>query len=263
MNKFAFHRPSSVADAVAALKQADEGKLLAGGQSLLPVMKLNLAAPSDLIAVGALKELRGIRVDGNRLIIGAAMTHAEVHASPEVQSAIPALAALAGGIGDPQVRNRGTLGGSIAHNDPAADYPAALVALKAEVKTDRRTIAAEDFFTGMFSTALEPHELVLEVSFVRPERAAYVKFRNQASLFAVVGVMVAKYPDGVRAAVVGAKSCVYRATAMEQALGKRFAADALEGITEQGDDFAEDTYASAEYRAHLVTVIAKRAVAAA
>ncbi|MCG8418549.1 MAG: xanthine dehydrogenase family protein subunit M [Proteobacteria bacterium] len=262
MQNFAFHRPKSLSEAVSALKQADEGKLLSGGQSLIPVMKLNLAAPSDLVCISSLDELRGIRTEAGRLIIGAATTHGEVDASAEVKTAIPALADLAAGIGDPQVRNRGTLGGSIAHNDPAADYPAAVVALDGEIATDRRTIKAEAFFSGMFETALDDDEIIVAVSFAVPDRAAYAKFPNPASRFAVVGVMVAQHKSGTRVAVVGAGANVFRATDMEKALDGSFDPSALDGVAVSADELTTDLQASAQYRAHLVTVMAKRAVAA-
>jgi carbon-monoxide dehydrogenase medium subunit len=263
MKEFNFHRAGSVADAVAAVKGASAGKFLAGGQSLLPVLKLEMAEPSDLVSITRIKDLHGVRVEPDKVLIGATTTHAEVAASPEVQRAIPGLAKLADAIGDAQVRNRGTIGGSVAHADPAADYPAALVALGASVKTDRRTIAAEDFFTGLFETALEPDELVVAVHFPIPERAAYAKFGSHASKYALCGVMVAKSVSGVRVAVTGAGPKVFRVPAMEKALAARFSPDALDGITVPSDDLLGDGEASAEYRAHLVTVMAKRAVAAA
>jgi len=263
VSTFEFHRPTSVADAVAAVKNAGEGKFLAGGQSLLPVIKLHLAEPSDLVTIAGLDELRGIRREGDRLIIGATTTHAEVAASSEVRSAIPALSSLARGIGDPQVRNRGTLGGSIAHNDPAADYPAALLGLDAKIKTNTRTIAADEFFTGMFATALDPAELILEVSFAVPKRAGYLKFRNQSSLFAIVGVMVAEYAGGVRVAITGAASSVFRSTPLEQALTRSFTADAVDGVAIDTSDLVSDLQAGAEYRGHLITVMTKRVLAVA
>lgn len=262
MRDFSFHRASSVAAAVAAVKAAPSGKYLAGGQSLLPVLKLDMAEPSDLVSITRIQDLKGIRVDGGKVLVGAATTHAEVAASADVRRAIPGLAALAEHIGDAQVRNRGTLGGSVAHADPAADYPAALVALNAAIKTDRRTIAADDFFTGLFETALEPDELVVAVHFPIPERAAYAKFASHASKYALVGVMVARTASGVRVAVTGAGQKVFRVPAMEQALSARFAPEALDGITIPADDLLSDGQASADYRAHLVTVMARRAVAA-
>jgi carbon-monoxide dehydrogenase medium subunit len=263
MKDFEFHRPSSIADAVALLKQKPEAKLLAGGQSLLPVLKLELAEPTDLISLAGIQELRDIRVDGDRIVIGALVTHAEVSDSAEVKKHIPALATLAGWIGDPQVRNRGTIGGSIAHADPAADYPAALVALGATIATDRRKIAAEDFFKGLFETALAPDELVTAVHIPKPKRAAYEKFAHRASKFALVGVMVADTAGGIRVAVTGAAPSVFRVPAMEAALAKQFAPAALAGITVPADDLLSDTEASADYRAHLVGVMARRAVRSA
>jgi carbon-monoxide dehydrogenase medium subunit len=262
MQDFTFHRPKNLAEAVRALQSADEAKLLAGGQSLLPVMKLDLAAPPALVSIRHLDELRGIRMHGDRLVMGAATTHAEVSRSREVLAAIPALAELAGEIGDPQVRNRGTLGGSVAHNDPAADYPAALVALDAVIVTSQRQIAAEDFFQGMFRTALEPAEIIKEVSFAVPRAARYMKFANPASRYAIVGVMVARHANGVRVAVTGAGPGVFRVSEMEQALGKRFTPEALSGIAMPENDLASDGFASATYRAHLIGVMARRAVAA-
>src|SRR4051812_47393299 len=210
MKDFEFHRPSSIAEAVALLKQKPEAKLLAGGQSLLPVLKLELAEPTDLISLAGIAELRDIRVDGDRIVVGALVTHAEVSDSADVRKHIPALATLAGWIGDAQVRNRGTIGGSIAHADPAADYPAALVALGATIATDRRKIAAEDFFKGLFETALAPDELVTAVHIPKPKRAAYEKFAHRASKFALVGVMVADTAGGIRVAVTGAAPSVFR-----------------------------------------------------
>ncbi|HEY4239107.1 MAG TPA: xanthine dehydrogenase family protein subunit M [Kofleriaceae bacterium] len=263
MKDFEFHRPASLAEAVALLKAKPDAKLLSGGQSLLPVLKLELAEPTDLISLAGCKELREIRVDGDRVIIGALVTHAEVHESADVQRLIPALAKLAGWIGDAQVRNRGTIGGSVAHADPAADYPAALVALGATIATDRRKIAADDFFTGLFATALERDEIVIAVHFPKPKRAAYQKFAHRASKFAVVGVMVAETAQGVRVAVTGAGPSVFRVPAMEDALATSFAADAIAGISIPPDELLSDLEASAEYRAHLVGVIAKRAVQSA
>lgn len=263
MQDFGFHRPSTISDAVKALKGRPEAKYLAGGQSLIPVMKLGLAAPSDLVTLTGLAELKGVRVEGDELVVGAGVTHAEVAASAEAREAIPALADLASHIGDPQVRNRGTLGGSLAHDDPAADYPAAVLALGAAIQTDRRRIPADAFFQGLFTTALEPDEIVAAVRFPIPERAAYAKFPHPASRFALVGVMVAKGKLGVRVAVTGAgKAGVFRVAEMEQALASRFAADALAAIVVPAAALTSDSFASAEYRAHLVGVMARRAVAA-
>jgi carbon-monoxide dehydrogenase medium subunit len=262
MQDFSFHLAESVAGAVGALRKAPEGKYLGGGQSLLPVMKLGLATPAHLESVATLRELSGVRVEGRELVIGAAVTHAEVADSAEVRKAIPALAELAGHIGDPQVRNRGTLGGSLAHDDPNADYPAAALALGATVVTDRRRIPADDFFRGMFETALERDELVTSVRFPVPERAAYQKVPHPASRFALVGVFVAKGPAGVRVAVTGAGPSVFRVPAMEQALAARFAADAIAGLSIPADGLQSDPAGSPEYRAHLVGVLTRRAVAA-
>jgi carbon-monoxide dehydrogenase medium subunit len=259
MKIFQFHRPKSVADAVGLLRGNDEAKALAGGQSLLPMMKLDLVHPSDLVSLDGVGELRDIRVDGKTLLVGALATHQQVAGA----KGIAGLSALAAGIGDAQVRNRGTIGGSIAHADPAADYPAAILALGATVATDRRRIAADSFFTGLFRSALEPDELVVAVHFPMPERCAYAKFGHRASKFAVVGVMVAKTAGGVRVAVTGAGTTAFRVPAMEAALGKRFAPEALDGISVPADGLQSDSEASAEYRAHLIGVMARRAVASA
>ena len=262
MRDFGFHKPGNVKAAVAAAKKHPEGKYLGGGQSLIPVMKLGLASPSDLVSLAGLEELRGIRVERRELVVGAGSTHAEVAESAEVRTAIPALADLAAHIGDPQVRNRGTLGGSLAHDDPAADYPAAVLALAATVVTDRRKIAADDFFKGMFQTALAPDEIVTAVRFPVPEKAAYQKFPHPASRFALVGVFVARGPAGVRVAVTGAGPSVFRVPEMEKALGATFAADAIASVAVKSAGLTGDPFGSAEYRAHLVGVLARRAVAA-
>jgi carbon-monoxide dehydrogenase medium subunit len=262
MNDFDFQRAATIDDAKSAVSSAEAGKFLAGGQSLIPLLKLGMAAPDRLVCVKGLEELRGIERDGDDVVIGAAVTHAEVAASDVVRDAIPALADLASEIGDPQVRNRGTLGGSIAHADPAADYPAGLVALGATVITDRREIAAGDFFQGMFQTPLESDELIEAVRFPVPELAAYAKFPNPASKYAIAGVMVARTNGGVRVAVTGAGMSVFRASAMEDALASSFSADALDGIDVDAAGLVSDIDASAEYRAHLVKVMARRAVEA-
>jgi len=260
MENFEFHGPSTLDEAQAAMRAAEDGKFMAGGQSLLPVMKLELAAPSDVISLSAIEALGGIEADGAAVTVGAAVTHAEVQDSDAVRQAIPALADLAGRIGDPQVRNRGTIGGSVAHADPAADYPAALVGLGATVVTDRREISAEDFFQGMFDTPLEDDEIITAVRFPVPDKAAYAKFANPASGYAIAGVMVVTGDAGVRVAVTGAGSCVFRVTAMEEALAGDFSASALEGIAVDSADLISDPDASGEYRAHLVGVMARRAV---
>ncbi len=261
MYQFDYHKPGSVADAASALQSAQDGTLMAGGQTLLPSLKLRLASPSDLIDLGGIAELKGISVGGGTVSVGAMSTHAEVAHSADVKGAIPALAALAEGIGDPQVRNRGTIGGSIANNDPAADYPGAIVGLGATVHTSQREIAGDDFFTGMFETALSDGEIITKVTFPVPEAACYAKFANPASRYAIVGVMVARTGGGVRVAVTGAGPCVFRASAMEQALSGNFSPDALNGVSVPAGDLNSDIHASAEYRAHLIGVMAKRAVA--
>ena len=263
MHNFNYHRPSSVADAVKSLSGASDGKILAGGHTLLPTMKQGLAAPSDLVDITGIAELKGIKLDGNNLVIGAATPHAEVARSSVVKGAIPALAALAEGIGDAAVRNRGTIGGSISNNDPAADYPAGLVGLGATVHTNKRKIAADDFFKGLFETALEAGEIVTAVSFPKPEKAGYAKFPNPASRYAMVGVFVAKTGSGVRVAVTGAGACVFRSKDLEQALGGKWSADAVSSVKVASKGLNNDIHGSADYRAHLVTVMAKRAVAAA
>ena len=262
MYNFAYHRPASLADAVQALKSAEDGRLLAGGMTLIPTLKQRLAAPSDLIDLGAIAELKGIKEDGDAILVGALTPHAEVAGSEIVRRTIPALAALAEGIGDPQVRNRGTIGGSIANNDPAADYPAAVLGLDATVRTDRREIRADDFFKGLFETALEEGEIITAVRFPRPEKAGYAKFPNPASRYAMVGVMVAKRGSEVRVAVTGAGPCVFRVPEMEQALAGNFTPDAVKDIKVSPDGLNSDIHGSADYRAHLVTVMARRAVAA-
>jgi len=262
MDDFDFHRAGSIDEARSAVAAAQAGKFLAGGQSLIPLLKLGMAAPDRLVCVKRLDALRGIEKEGEVVVVGAGMTHSEVAESVIVREEIPALARLASGIGDPQVRNRGTLGGSIAHADPAADYPAALIALGATVVTDRRQIAAEDFFQGMFRTPLEPDELIRSVRFPVPERAAYAKFANPASKYAIAGVMVARLNGAVRVAVTGAGPSVFRASDMEGALAADFTARALDVVEIDAGSLTSDLDASSEYRAHLVKVMAKRAVEA-
>ncbi len=260
---FKYKRAKSVADAEALMKAAPDGKLLAGGQTLIAAMKMRLASPSDLVDISGLKELSYIRVANGVVAIGAGATHFEVAASSEVARAIPALAYLASIIGDPAVRHKGTLGGSVANNDPAADYPAAVLGLNATIKTNKRSIASDAFFTGMFSTALGEGEIITEVSFPIPLKASYQKFPNPASRYAMAGVFLARTKDGVRVAVTGAGPCVFRVPAMEAALAKGFTPDAIAGITIPADGLNSDIHGSAEYRAHLVGVMAKRAVAEA
>ncbi|MEM9440467.1 MAG: xanthine dehydrogenase family protein subunit M [Pseudomonadota bacterium] len=263
MYEFNVHKPGAVNDAVSALQSADDGKFLAGGQTLIPTLKQRLASPSDVVDLGGVAELKGISDEGGALKIGAMTTHAEVAASDTVQSQIPALAALASHIGDAQVRNRGTIGGSIANADPAADYPAAIVGLNATVHTNQRTIAADNFFTGMFETALNDDELITAVSFPKPSKASYQKFPNPASRYAIVGVMVAETGGQTRVAVTGAAPSVFRLSDAESALSGNFSADSLGSLAVSASNLNSDIHASADYRAHLVGVMAKRAVNAA
>lgn len=261
MYAFDYVRAKSLREAAELLAQNAEAKLLAGGMTLIPTLKARLARPTHLIDIGGLAELAGVKREGGKLVIGAATTHREVATSRVVQEAIPALAALAGVIGDPQVRNRGTIGGSVANNDPAADYPAALLALDASVVTIRREIAADDFFRGLFATALEPDEIIVRVAFPIARRAAYAKFPHPASGYAMAGVFVAEGADGVRVAVTGAGPGVFRWREAEAALAKNMSPQALEGLAVDADGLNEDIHASREYRANLVAVMAKRAVA--
>jgi len=263
MYDFTYQKPGSLADAVAALSGDADAKALAGGMTYIPVLKQRLAKPSAIIDLAGLG-LTGITVAGGTVTIGAMTKHATVAGSAEVKAAIPALAALAGGIGDEAVRHRGTIGGSLANNDPAADYPAAALALGATIKTNTRSIPADEFFTGMFSTALEQGEIITAVEFPIPSKAAYEKFRNPASRYAIVGVFVATGPAGTRVAVTGAgQGGVFRHAAMEAALAADFSPAAIAGVKTAPDDLNGDIHASAEYRAHLVGVIAKRALAKA
>jgi carbon-monoxide dehydrogenase medium subunit len=260
MKDFDYHRPGTLAELETVFAAQPEARALAGGMTLLPSLKLRLAEPPALVDLAGIAALRGIRSDPDAVTIGAMTRHAEIERSAEVRRGLPALAELAGGIGDPQVRHRGTLGGSIANHDPAADYPAALLALGATVATTRRTIAAADFFTGMFETALQPGELVTAVRFPHASLAAYEKFRSPASRYALVGVFVAKTVGGVCVAVTGAAPCVFRAAAIEAALAERFAPESLDGLRHPADDLNSDLHADAAYRAHLITVLARRAV---
>lgn len=271
MYAFKYQRAESLEAAAASLAATPQAKLLAGGQSLIAAMKLRLADSGEIIDLGKIKSLSGISVEGNTVTIGAMTRHAEVAASAAVRAAIPALAALAGGIADRMVRNMGTIGGSVANNDPAADYPAGLLALGATVITNRRRIAADDFFTGLFETALEAGEIITAVSFPVPARAAYMKFKNPASRYAIVGVFVAKLGaqlgteqgGGVRVAVTGAAPVVFRVAAMEQALAGSFTPEAIANIVVPEDGLNSDMHAQADHRAHLITVMAMRAVEAA
>ena len=263
MYDFAYHRPKSLAEAVSALKGKDEARPMSGGMTLIPTLKQRLAKPSDVVDLGGVKELAGIKIEGSSVMIGAMTKHGEVASSADVKKTIPALAELAGMIGDPAVRNRGTIGGSVANSDPAADYPAAVVALDATITTNTGKHKADGFFKGLFETALTDGELITAVSFPKPEKAAYMKFRNPASRYAMVGVFVAKTANGVRVAVTGAGPSVFRVKAMEDALAKNFSSAAIKDIKVPATDLNSDIHGSAEYRAHLVGVMARRAVDAA
>ena len=263
MYAFEYHRPETLAGAAADLAKPD-AKLLAGGMTLLPTMKQRLASPTALVDLRNVRELAGIAREGDNLVIGAMTRHADVARSNVVQAAIPALALLAGGIGDPHVRNMGTIGGSLANNDPSADYPAGALALGATIVTNKRRIPAPEFFTGLFETALETGELITQVSFPIPQRAAYMKFANPASRYALVGVFVAKTAGGVRVAVTGAGSNgVFRLSEFEAALDANFSPAALNGLSVPASGLNSDLHADADYRAHLIGVMARRAVAAA
>ena len=262
MHNFTYHRPSTLAEAGELFAGAEDPVYLAGGQTLIPTLKQRLRQPSDVIDLSRLVELRGIAVRPGAIEIGAMTRHAEIAASPDVRRLIPGLAGMAEEIGDPQVRNMGTLGGALANSDPAADYPAAAVALGAVIHTPTRAIAADDFFTGLFETALTPGEMIVKVTFPIPKRAAYMKFRNPASRYAIVGVCVAETATGIRVAVTGAGASVFRQTDMEAALAQSFSADALIGIENPEDDLNSDLHATAAYRAHLIGVMARRAVSA-
>jgi carbon-monoxide dehydrogenase medium subunit len=263
MHAFEYHRPSSTKDALALGAQKSEGRYLAGGQSLVQAMKLRLSSPTDLIDLGAIGDLKALSADATSVTIGAMVRHADVAAAPAVQKAIPALAQLAGIIGDRQVRHMGTIGGSLANNDPAADYPAAVLGLGATITTNKRKIEADKFFKGLYETALEPGELITQVAFPAPKRAAYMKFKNPASRFALVGVFVADFGGSVRVAVTGAGPSVFRQAEMEKALAQKFAPESVAGIKVKSDGLNNDLHASPEYRAHLITVMCKRAVEAA
>jgi len=260
MYEFNYHQPTSIEDVARLLGADEEAKIVAGGMTLVPTLKFRLAKPSDLIDLAAIPSLRGITDAGDSLVIGAMTRHAEVHRSPVVRQTISALAALAGTIGDPAVRNRGTIGGSISNNDPAADYPAAVLGLGGTVQTTKRQIAADNFFTGMFETALERTEIVTAVRLPKPQAASYMKFKNPASRYAIVGVFVARSESGVRVAVTGAGPCVFRVPEMEAALARSFTPDAIKDIMIPDTGLNSDIHASAEYRAHLVGVMARRAV---
>lgn len=261
MYPFNYHRPANVEDALACYRSVDDGLYLAGGQTLIPTLKQRLAAPSDLIDLSAIPDLTGIDVSASRVSIGAFTRHAAVAGHADIRRVLPALADLAGLIGDRQVRGMGTLGGSVANSDPAADYPAALVGLGATVHTNTRSIAADEFFLNLFETALAPGELIVRIDFPVPRRAAYRKFPNPASRYAVVGVMIAEFADVVRVGITGAGPCAFRGNALEQALATRLEPAAIDRVEVPDAGFNSDLHASAAYRAQLVKVMARRALA--
>jgi carbon-monoxide dehydrogenase medium subunit len=263
MYSFNYQKAKSVDEAAKIIAKDSDAKVLAGGQSLIAAMKLRLSKPSSVVDLGSIKGLSGIKVDSKAVTIGAMTRHAEVAASSEARKAIPALAALAGGIGDRMVRNMGTIGGSLANNDPAADYPAGLLGLGATVVTNKRKIAADDFIKGLYETALGKGEIIEQVSFPIPKRAAYMKFKNPASRYAIVGVFVADFGSSVRVAVTGAGPCAFRVASMEKALGAKFAPESVASISVPEKGLNSDLHAKADYRAHLITVMARRAVEAA
>ena len=263
MYSFNYQIAKSVDDAAKVISKNADARLLAGGQSLIAAMKLRLSKPSDLVDIGTIKDLAGIKADSKAVTIGAMARHSEVAASAAVQKAIPALAALAGGIGDRMVRNMGTIGGSLANNDPAADYPAGVLGLGATIVTNKRKIGADDFFKDLYETALGKGEIITSVSFPIPKRAAYMKFKNPASRYAIVGVFVADFGGSARVAVTGAGPCVFRVAQMEKALAAKFAPESVADIKMPDKGLNSDLHAKADYRAHLITVMARRAVEAA
>jgi len=264
MYDFAYAKPTTVADAVKILSADPDARAISGGQTLLPALKHRLNKPTTLVDLSGIAELRGVKKVGDSIVIGAMTKHHDVAGSPEVKAAIPALAQMAGSIGDTQVRNRGTIGGSVSNNDPAADYPSAVLGLGAIIHTSKRKIAADDFFQGMFTTALEPGELLTAIEFPIPAKAGYAKMKNPASRYVMAGAFVVKTKAGaVRVAINGAGPCVFRQADMEKALAANWSADAVAGVKQPSADLNSDIHGSAEYRAHLVTVMAKRAVAAA
>lgn len=264
MTPFKLHRAKSLEEAASVFEGAEEARFLAGGQTLIPVLKQRLAAPSDLVALAGIAGLAGVTASESEITVGAMTRHADVAWNADIKRLIPALAELAGGIGDPHVRNRGTMGGSLANNDPAADYPAAVLGLGATVVTDRREIAADDYFQGLFTTALEEGEMIVRIVYPVPERAGYVKMPHPASRYCLVGVMVSKGPAGVRVAVTGAgQDGVFRVPEMEARLQESFTVEALAGVKVPPDDLMTDIHAGADYRAHLIGVLARRAAAKA
>jgi carbon-monoxide dehydrogenase medium subunit len=261
MYQTTYHRPATLAEAASLFASVDEPAFLSGGHTLIPAMKGRLAAPQNLIDLRKIPDLKGITVNANGVTIGATTTHDQVTSSPDVNAAIPVLAKLAGSIGDVHVRHVGTMGGSVANNDPAADYPSAVLALDATVHTDRRSIPADEFFTGLYSTALEEGEILVRISFRRPIQAGYAKFRNPASRYAMAAAFVARFPEGVRVAVTGAgNSGVFRWTEAEEALNRSFDPKSVAGLAVDPADMMSDMHAPADYRAHLVAVMTRRAV---
>ena len=262
MYAFTYHRPTTVRQAVNLLAKNEDAKLLAGGHSLIPVMKLRLANPPVIIDLSKVEGISGVELKGRSIVVGAMTRHADVAGSQVMKDKLPALALVPGSIGDPHVREAGTIGGSVANNDPNADYPAACLGLGATIITSKRKIPADEFFTGMFSTALEPDEIITKVSFPIAQKAAYQKFKHPASGFALVGVFVSKRSSDIRVAVTGAgANGVFRVKEFEEALAKRFAPKSLEGLSVKSDGLNSDIHAGAEYRAHLIGVLARRAVA--
>jgi len=262
MYSFNYHRPTTLDDAAKMRADCEDAVFLAGGQTLIPTLKQRLAAPTDVIDLGGVAGLTGIDVNDRRVIIGAMTRHAEVARSSSVRKVLPVLCSLAGQIGDGQVRNRGTIGGSIANSDPAADYPAAVIGLGATVHTNKRAIAAADYFKDLFETALQPGEIVRSIEFPVPKRAAYCKFPNPASRYAVAGVLVADFAGSIRVGVTGAGPCAFRAVDLERALNAKLSPQAVDAVEIEYDRFNSDLHATAEYRANLVRVMARRAVAA-
>ena len=260
MKNFNYKKASNTKEAIKLL--SNKGAFLAGGMTLLPAIKLRLAAYSDLVNIKKIKSLSGIKVSSKSIKIGSTTTHAEVSSSKEIKKTIPSLAVLAEGIGDPQVRNRGTIGGSIANNDPAADYPSACLALNATIHTNKRKIPADKFFKGMFETDLKKGELIESVEFEIPEKSAYEKFPNPASRYAVVGVFVSKLKKEIRVAITGAASCVFRSKDLEAALSNNFTSSSIDNVNISSDELNSDIHASAEYRAHIIKVMAKKALSA-
>lgn len=260
MKTFNYHSTKDVKEATKLASSSSA--FLAGGMTTLPSMKLGLASYKDIIDIKRIKKLSGIKASGKSVTIGSTTKHAEVANSKEVKKAIPSLAALAEGIGDPQVRNRGTIGGSIANNDPSADYPSACIALNATIHTNNRKISADKFFTGMFETSLKKGELIEAIEFQIPEKSCYQKYPNPASRYAIVGVYVAKHKSDVNVAVTGAKSCVYNEKSIASALSKNFSSSSLDSVKISSSGMNSDIHASADYRANMVKVFAKKAVEA-